>query len=201
MLVDRVRQLCLIMIPVCTATVHLAAFADAQPPAGQQCPAGAYVTGFDLKGNILCSEPVRDAGAKPDNIPEDGQVKSGTGTTTAGALQGTATDPTDRAETAVIASTAAAVAPTDSPPVIAKVVPWSVVYGKREVAVVISGSGFTADSTVVFNGQRHAATVNDEGTELRVTLNTAGLAIGQYPIRVINGPGAEAVLKRGVVVY
>lgn len=194
MLVDRFRPRLILLIPIAMATVHLVSFADAQPPAGQRCPAGAFVTGFDNEGNILCGEPIRDGGPAPGEAPAGRPPEAGhTGPDAHSAAAG--------AETAETAPAPVTGNTSVTAPVITKVTPWSVVYGKRELAVVITGSGFTANSTVVFNGRNHAATVNSDGTELSVTLNTAGLALGQYPISIVNGPGQAARLRRGVVVY
>ena len=76
-----------------------------------------------------------------------------------------------------------------------------VVYGKRELAVIITGSGFTPGSTVLYNGRRHAADVNPAGTEIRVTLDTSGLAMGKYAVKVANAAGQEVPIKRKLVVY
>ena len=186
------------VILVLAVTIHSTAFAEVRPPAGQRCPAGAYVTGFDLDGNILCSEPARDADAQTGKIIGASPVEPGApGTKTAQPTRSV----TETAPSATAASTAAPATRADAPPEITGVEPWSVVYGKRALDVVITGSGFTPGSRVVFNGQHLDATVNSTGTELRATLNTAGLAIGQYSIGVINASGAETSLKRAVVVY
>lgn len=186
------------VVLILAATIQSTAFADMRPPAGQQCPPGAYVTGFDLEGNILCSEPVHEVDATAEKAVGASQGQPGAVEPESAAAQGGAT-----ATASAVAGTSTPVpaAPADAPPVITGVEPWSVVYGKRALDVVITGSGFTSESSVVFNGQRHDATVNNAGTELRVTLNTRGLAIGQYPIKVVNGSGSEASLKRAVVVY
>jgi cysteine-rich repeat protein len=95
------------------------------------------------------------------------------------------------------ASTALALAP----PVISKIKPSTVVFGSREVTITISGTGFTGETAVLFNGTSYTPSVNQAGTELKVTLATRQLEIGRHAITVSNGSGMEITKKKGLTVF
>jgi len=170
--------------------------------AGQMCPTGSYVIGFDSAGNIVCSaicgNGVLDAGEACD----DGNTEAGDGCSPACRSEVADSD----TAAAVVAAEAAAVAepqpqPTSAGPVITDVEPSSIVYGTHETTVTVSGSGFNADSVIVFAGTRYAPTVNADGTQLQAALVTSRLTIGRYALTVSNGPGQENTLKKALVVY
>jgi len=177
-----------------SAFLAIAAAADqvatGRPPAGQVCPSGSFVTGFDDQGNIICGEIGSRGTAAPEQ-PADATVAAAT----AGAVAAPSAMPVDSA--------------AQSPPVrvatsvlaIEKIKPWSVPYGTREVSLAISGTGFTEDSVVVFQGERYVPSVDQTGTRLDVTIATRHLAMGAYPLTVSNGPETKATLKKALVVY
>ena len=76
-----------------------------------------------------------------------------------------------------------------------------IVFGSREVKVTISGTGFNSETTVLFDGTSYTPSVNQAGTELRVTLATRDLAMGRYPITISNGSGMEITKKKGLTVF
>ena len=194
------------------------------PPAGQRCPAGAYVIGFDPESNIICSGVCGNGIVDPGESCDDGNTADGDGCSgrcltesAAGAGEGAAAAaavvaapaaepaPLDRTESpaAVVSSEAGQPAAVATPvtPVIEDVEPGSVVYGTAELRIIVLGEGFSAESVVVFRGAQYPATVNPGGTELQTTLPTRGLLIGSYAVTVSNGPGLEYTLKKAIAVY
>lgn len=175
-------------------------------PAGQVCPQGSFVIGFDAESNILCSamcgNGILDAGEACD----DGNAVAGDGCsascrTEAAAAQG---------NMAVVAAEAApAAAPASPAPgavsgaslAIDSVKPWSVAYGTRELTITVRGSGFTSTSVIVFQGTRYPASVNQEGTQLVATVRTRELGMGSYALTVSNGAGVEHTLRKALEVY
>jgi len=146
---------------------------DSKSTAGQVCPHGSYVVGFDPKGNILCS---------------------GNTTVPAAAVAGSAA-------AAEVSPPQAATTVSAGTPVIDDIEPSSIVYGTRETTITIVGSGFKAETVVTVAGQRYKPSVSDDGRRLEITVATRELIIGVYPITVANGPGMEARRKRGLVIY
>ena len=179
----------------------LAAPATQQAPAGQVCPAGSYVIGFDSEANIICSERCGNGVLDPGESCDDGNTESGDNypatSQSEGAEQGQASE-----EVAVQAVPVdAGITPSVSDPVISDIKPSKVVFGKRELAIRVSGTGFHEDSVILFNGKTYTPAVNQAGTQLEVTIPTRDLSIGAYIITVSNGPGMEATVKRGLEVY
>lgn len=168
---------------VCAAAGSAAA--DNRPPAGQMCPEGAYVIGFDSGSNIVCSAL---SGAVPANAPEtvqDADRGHGQAVPAGNELGGDDQAPGE--------STAG--------PVISDIKPPWVVFGARETTIRIIGSGFSADTVVMFQGAAYTPTVNAAGTELRVTIATRDLPMGRYPITVSNGTGTETTRPRALEVF
>jgi cysteine-rich repeat protein len=201
MTTNPVLKICRRLLYVMAALTLASAHADLKPPAGQMCPAGAVVIGFDSAGNIVCSGICGNGVVDPGEACDDGNTVGQDGCS-AGCIRETqAAAPPDQPR----AEQAAAIAATGSSdmlrPEITDVDPSSVLYGKRETALTITGSGFTADTTVIFEGASYPAIVNSFGTEIRVTIPTANLTMGRYALRVSNGPGAETVVKKALVVY
>jgi len=175
---------------------------DVNPPAGQVCPRGSFVIGFDNDSNILCSgicgNHVLDSGETCD----DGNLRDGDGCSATCQSESPAGIPP--VEDDVVEEPSEPTAGEPLPPVnpvISKIKPWKVVWGKREVEITIFGMGFTSESSVQFNGVTYKPTVNQAGTELKVTLATRQLPIGQYAIKVSNGPGLETTMKKGLAIF
>lgn len=172
------------------------------PPAGQVCPKGSFVIGFDNESNILCSGSCGNRVLDSGETCDDGNLTSGDGCSASCQSESPAGMPPDEQDVVKEPAAPAAVGtPMVTSPVISKIKPWKVVWGKREVEITIFGTGFTSESTVVFNGVTYKPTVNEAGTELNVNLATRHLPIGQYPIRVSNGPGMETTVKKGLAIF
>ena len=175
---------------------------EIHPPAGQVCPQGTFVIGFDNQSNILCSKSCGNRILNNGEDCDDGNTTDGDGCSA-----------TCRSENpaAVHSEVDVAVEPPSAPPVstasmvakpvISKIKPSSIVFGAREVTVTIIGTGFTSNTAVMFNGTSYTPSVNQAGTELQVTLATRELAMGRYPVSVSNGPGMEMTWKKGLVVF
>lgn len=84
---------------------------------------------------------------------------------------------------------------------ISDIEPFSVVYGTRELAITILGSGFDAQSVIEFAGKTYIPEVNPEGTRANVTLTTRNLTLGSYAVTVSNPSGEKKTLKKALVVY
>ena len=156
--------------------------------AGQMCPSGSFVIGFDAAGDIVCSER-----CMTDCQP------GATGTDTAS--KETAAAPAAAATAAVAGSPTIAAAAPGAGPVISEIEPTSVLYGTPELRLTILGTGFNADSVVVFAGTTYDPTVNQEGTRLEVTLATRKLAMGRYAVTVSNGSELKSTHGKALVVY
>jgi hypothetical protein len=166
------------------------------PPAGQMCADGQFVIGFDEQSNIVCA-------AVPGGVmPATRHPASGKDPVSNAAPSASSAD---RAAPPVPASTSESAAGVlieseSVRPVIEDIDPSSVVYGKRDVVVIIEGTGFSAETEVRFAGRTLAAEWVGPG-RLRVTLPTDDLAIGSYPLTVSNGDGREHTLRRAIEVY
>jgi len=187
------------LVMACMAAASLQA--DTRPPAGQMCPEGAYVRGFDAGGNIVCAAV---AGAVTSHASETTHGQAGEGGQAcpegcAKLADAPGADAEGSAAAAIPAKGQAAEA--DSGPVISKIKPFGVVFGARETTIKIIGSGFTADTIVKFQGAVYTPTVDTAGTELRVTIQTRDLPIGRYAITVSNGDGMETTKRRALEVF
>lgn len=194
------------------------------PPAGQMCPPGSYVIGFDAAANIVCSgicgNGVVDAGEACD----DGNRAGGDGCSpacqaeAAAAAAGAAAAASQAPPEAPAPAPAAAAdaAPAAPPPAqaaeqaapaavpelsIEDVEPSSVVWGTRELTITVIGAGFAPGSVVLFNGSTYEPAVDPSGTRLTVTLPTRDLPLGRYAVTVSDGAGQQDTLKRALVVY
>ena len=162
---------------------------ELRPPAGQVCPQGSFVIGFDNESNILCSGTCGNRVLNDGEACDDGNMTNGDGCS---AMCQSETPATVKPEEVI------AVEPPPAPPastahelaqpVISKIKPSTVVFGSREVTVTISGTGFTSETAVLFKGSSYTPAVNQAGTELKVTLATRELEIGRHAITVSNGP-------------
>jgi cysteine-rich repeat protein len=192
---------------ICHVACALAADApegmsEFRPPAGQVCPQGSSVIGFDNESNILCSASCGNHVLNIGEDCDDGNTMNGDGCSA-----------TCRTENPTVVQSEEAVAPQLPPtlpvnassvvakPFISKIKPSSVVFGKREVTVTITGTGFISNTTVLFNGTTYTPSVNQAGTELQIKLATRELPIGRYSLSVSNGPGMEMKWKKGLAVY
>lgn len=182
------------------------------PPAGQVCPRGSYVIGFDLAGNILCSDTCGNGVLEQGESCDDGNTTGGDGCSADCGLEGAGASPSETADSQPAskpATTPAAAAPivasrsepATAAPSIADINPSTAVYGGREVRVVIIGSGFGSATRVKFQGETYEPSVNSAGTELTVSLRTSGLPIGRYPLTVTNGPGLETTVRKGLDIF
>jgi hypothetical protein len=160
--------------------------------AGQMCPGGSFVIGFDSEGDIVCSEP-----------GGNGAVNTGEIAAASAAAAATPEAPAAEAPPPAAASTAAApaVATPTAGPVISDVEPSSLLYGTRELTITVLGSGFSADSMIEFAGTTYTPSVNHEGTRLEATVATRDLTMGRYAITVTSGSGVKTTLKKALVVY
>lgn len=175
---------------------------ELRAPAGQVCPRGSFVIGFDEGSNILCSGTCGNRLVDDGEACDDGNAVNGDGCS---ATCQSESPVAVRHEKEVAAAPPAAqpdsVATAIPQPVVSKIKPWSVVFGASETTVKITGTGFTGETTVLFKGRRYTPSVNQDGTELRVTLETRQLAIGRHAITVSNGPGMETTVKKGLEVF
>jgi hypothetical protein len=167
------------------------------PPAGQMCPQGAYVIGFDAGGNIVCSaasggSAIAPATAQQEEDEADVECPADCPSQTPDAVVAGGS-----ADTANVPGAQGA----GAGPVISRIKPAWVVFGARETTILIKGEGFTAGSVVKFQGADYTPSVNSNGTELRVTLATADLAMGRYPITVADGAGVETTRPRALEVF
>jgi len=174
--------------------------------AGQVCPAGSFVTGFDAEGDIMCSPTCGNGVLNTGETCDDGNTQAGDGCSSSCENE-TAAAPEAATVTAAAAGAAGgspaepALAGTAAGLAISKVEPSSVVYGKRELAVTILGSGFDAGLLIEFAGKTYTPKVNPQGTRAEVTLGTRNLALGAYAITVSNPSGERTTLKKALVVY
>jgi len=172
-----------------------------RPPAGQMCPGGSYVIGFDSGSNIICSEASENDVLYPDETAGDGNVEIGDGC--AEECQSEEVDAGSAGE-AIIAETILT-NPESSPSIpeliITDVEPSTALYGSSEVTITVSGAGFGAESVIIFAGSRYLPSVNQAGTRLDVTIPMRNLSIGPYAITISNGPGMETTRKKALVIF
>jgi len=172
-----------------------------QPPAGQMCPKGSYVTGFDSESNIICNEISVNGVAHPGEITGDGNTE--TGDNRPANRQSEQVDTGSAGEAHAVEAILADPGSSPSLPdlVITDVDPTTVVFGKSEVTFTVSGAGFSAESVIIFAGSRYSPSVNQAGTRLEVTIATRNLSIGRYPITVSNGSGMESTWKKRLEIF
>ena len=178
------------LIAMAGAMGSLPVVAENEAPAGQMCPEGAYVIGFDLQSNIICSE----IEAEPEvPVPEPTVTPDKPASTT-------------QQDTAVPKPVAAqpaqrVIVPVARNPVISDVDPAAVVFGTPEVSLTVTGTGFEKESIIVFDGSTYPASVNQAGTQIVITIATRRLSIGPYAITVLNGSGGKVTLRKALEVY
>jgi cysteine-rich repeat protein len=201
------------MVVACMTSSSLAA--GNQPPAGQKCPAGSYVAGFDSETNIICTETCGNGVLNPGEVCDDGNLESGDSCSATCQSEEVNTTGRDEEIVAVPVPSAKAdgeIAPQSVPadPVIvpstpklsiSAVKPSKAVWGVREVTITVSGTGFLAGTVILIEGLTYSPSVNQAGTKLVATIATRNLGIGPYPVTVSNGPGTKAVLRKALEIY
>ena len=182
------------------AAAELQAPISSRPPAGQMCPRGSFVIGFDSESNIVCSQVCGNGVLDSGESCDDGNLEGGDGCSPACRTEAAAAaveqDSVEPAPLAVpdVAPGAVELAITD-------VEPSSVVFGTRELTVTVIGSGFTPDSRILFEGSTYEPSVDPSGTRLTVTLPTRRLTIGKYAITVTDGSDRKSTYRKALVVY
>ncbi len=165
--------------------------ADHAAPAGQMCPEGSYVIGFDSESNIICAS-LNNNTVEPDEASVEGNIEVQDTTET----QSVQPKPVEQAVLAepVIVSRTQVLTITD-------VEPSTVVFGKARLAITVSGTGFNSDSVIIFEGSPYSTSVNSSGTRLEAMITIGKLSIGAYVIMVSNGLGKEVVLKKALEIF
>ena len=197
------------LFSVCISSSLLAAWGGDKPPAGQMCPTGSFVVGFDAKKNIICSPTCGNGVLNPGENCDDGNTEDGDSCpATCRAVSVVPKSVPGSAPESAEGEVAVQAAPVDkkpsqlSPnPIISDVKPSKLMFGTRELAITISGTGFHTETVIKFAGVTYSPSVNQAGTELRVTFPTRNLGIGPYAITVSNGPGMETTLKKALEIY
>ena len=172
--------------------------------AGQICPQGSYVIGFDSTGKILCSDVCGNGYLDKGEACDDGNIRNGDGCSAncQGEERGEApAEVSGQAIPVISPAEPVAAEPVAAEPVISAVKPNKVVYGTPELKVSVTGEGFGKQSVIIFEGSEYETVVDETGTRLEATLVTRHLIIGRYAIKVSNGPGKEATLKKALSVY
>jgi len=189
------------IVAACMMDSSLAAWGSKKAPAGQVCPTGSYVIGFDSEVNIICTEACGNGVLNPGESCDDGNTESGDGCPATCRSEmvesGRANDETAAQATA----TETGISPPATEPFISGVKPSKLTYGSAELAITISGSGFHAGTVIIFQGTTYTPSVNQAGTQLKVTIPTGDLSIGPYRITVSNGPGLETNKRRALEIY
>lgn len=190
-----------IIVAACVVIGSPAVAGDKRAPAGQMCPEGSFVIGFDSESNIICSEASENGVL---NVVENGDGgKAEIGDDCTGPCQSEEVD-TKGVDEEIAAKNIPAdpgIIPSTPELSISDVEPSSVVFGTREVEVTVSGTGFIAGSVIVVAGKKYSPSVNQAGTRLVVTINTPDLSIGPYAVTVSNGPGVENTLRKALEIY
>ena len=172
-----------------------------RPPAGQMCPNGSYVIGFDSEANIICNETRENGVLYPDETAGDGNTEIGDSCSAKCPSEEVDTGGAGEAIAAQTILTNPGSSPSIPAPVITAVKPSSVVYGTAEVTLTVSGVGFSTESVILFAESRYSPSVNQAGTRLDVMIPTRNLSIGSYAITVSNGPGMETTRKKALEIF
>lgn len=189
------------IITVCMISSSSAAWGTKRAPAGQMCPEGSHVIGFDSEANIICSEACGNDVLNPGETCDDGNTESGDGCPSTCQAEGAQSEYADEEVAGQTISAGTGPALPASNPVISEVKPSTLSWGTRELAITVMGSGFHDDSVIIFAGTTYMPSVNHAGTELKATITTRNLSIGSYVLTVSNGSGKEATKKRAVEIY
>jgi cysteine-rich repeat protein len=172
-----------------------------QAPAGQMCPNGSYVVGFDSEGNIVCTETCGNEVLNTGEACDDGNTETGDGCSSTCQFEGDDLEVDDEKPVAKPSAANLNSLPSIPDLIISDVEPSTVVFGTSEIAITVIGTGFHAESVIIFEGSTYKPVVNQAGTRLDTTIPTAKLSIGSYAIKVSNGSGLENTLRRALAVY
>lgn len=189
------------IIAACMIDSSLAAWGAKRAPAGQMCPKGSHVIGFDAEANIICSEACGNGVLNPGETCDDGNTENGDGCPST--CQTESAEPKDADDDVAAQATPPDAGTVQAPsyPVISDVKPSKLQWGTRELAITVTGTGFHDDSVIIFEGTTYTPRVNQAGTELKATIPTRNLSIGPYVITISNGPGMETTKKRALEIY
>ena len=195
------KIVCTAIVAACLAGSLPVASAKNSAPAGQRCPSGTYVIGFDSETNIICSHTCGNGVVDQGETCDDGNRAGGDDCPSN--CQSEVAKPRKRVEeNTEKAIPAETVIPPDADSlVISDVTPSKQVFGTPELEITVSGTGFQPGTVILFDGKKYTPRVNQAGTRLEVTIPTGDLSIGPYTIKVSNGPGEEASLKRALEIF
>jgi len=189
------------IVAACAGGGSAVAVGAERAPAGQMCPGGSYVIGFDSESNIICSNAGKKAVLGASETSDIGRAEP------ADTCMGDC-EPGDVDKKGTVEEIAGKNAPADPGVVpsvnvlsISDLKPSSVVFGTREIELTVNGTGFLARSVIVFAGNKYSPSVNQAGTRLVVTIPTRDLGIGPYAVTVSNGPGMETTFKKALNVF
>ena len=188
-----------VIITACMTGSSLAE--GSRPPAGQMCPEGAYVIGFDAEGNIICSEAGENRVQAITKTSDDGNIEADDNCPAACQAEELEASSPDQNHAAEAITTEPVTFLLDSDLVISSVKPPWIVFGTPEVTITVNGAGFGADSVIIFGGSRYSPSVNQAGTQLKVTIPIGKLSIGPYSIKVSNGAGMETTKRKALEIY
>ena len=80
----------------------------------------------------------------------------------------------------------------DQAPAITALNPDSIESGADDIVLVIDGTGFTPQSTIVFGDQDEPTTVSEDGAQVSTGVKPALFAPAAVPVQVRNGPARSA---------
>ncbi|NOR23042.1 MAG: hypothetical protein GQ542_01380 [Desulforhopalus sp.] len=192
---------CVAIFAACMIDSSLAAWGSKRAPAGQVCPSGSYVIGFDTEANIICSEACGNGVLNPGETCDDGNTESGDSCPATCRSERAEPGGADEETAAQAVPMDTGISPTTSNAIISDVKPSKLNFGTPELEITVSGTGFHADSIIIFEGTKYTPWVNQAGTQLKVTIPTGNLSIGPYRITVSNGSGMETTVKRALEIY
>lgn len=198
---SRLARLVLAIFVVCCLLGSMLATAGNRAPAGQVCPVGSYVIGFDSKSNIICTGSCGNGVLNPGETCDDGNTDNGDSCSAICQSEGVGSAGADEEIAAETTSTAPVIIPSNPKLIISDVEPSAVVFGTSEVTITVSGTGFHSESVIIFDGSKYPAAVNQAGTQLEATIVTGNLGIGPYALTVSNGSGMKTTLKKAVEIF
>ncbi len=139
------------IIAACMIDSSLAA-AGIRAPAGQICPTGSYVIGFDSQANIICTEACGNGVLNPGETCDDGNIEAGDSCSPTCQEEEVVTQEVDEDIAPEVIPTAPGIFPSIPELIISRVRPAIVVFGTSELAITVSGTSFNADSVIIFTG-------------------------------------------------
>jgi len=178
-----------------------AAWGSGRAPASQMCAEGSYVIGFDSESNIICTGACGNGVMNPGEFCDDGNTENGDSCPANCQSAGTEAVDADKGMAAEAVPVVVGSSVSTPYPTISDVKPSKVVFGKRELTISVRGTGFSSKSVVIFKGTEYAPSINQAGTELKVTIPIRGLNYGPYAVTVSNGSKLKTTLKKALEVY